>query len=322
MNDTTIQNQPEKGLVLSRLFFDAVAPVLETRIPDIMARAATGLVGEGSECFGQDDEFSRDHDWGPAFCLWLPREELKQVTTRIEEVLACLPQVFAGYPTRMAHERRIGRVGPLAIEDFYAGFLGLEHPPHSWQEWRHIPEYALAACTNGQVFRDGAGLFSRFRQALLDYYPEDIRRKKMAARCMIMAQAGQYNFPRSLQRGELPAALLAIARFAEAALSMTFLLNRRFMPFYKWATRLAAELPVLGRECAETIQTLARTSLAVEAQGMQAVMAVERFCALVAARLRRDNLADVPGDWLVDLALSVQMGIEEPELRLADVMKD
>ena len=311
-----------QGLELARRFFRESEPLLEALIPDVLGRAAVGLAGEGSECFGCDDEISRDHDWGPGFCIWLPRRELSDVEAKLEKALAGLPLTFGGFPARMTPERRKGRVGPLAVEDFYARFTGLSRPPQTWREWRALPEYALAACTNGEVFRDDAGVFSAFREALLRFYPEDVRRKKIAARCMIMAQAGQYNLPRSLRRGEASAAMLAAARFVEAALSMTFLLNRRFMPFYKWAPRLAAGLPVLGRETAETARLLAATSFADPEQGEKAVNAVERLCGAVASRLREEGLAEAGGDWLWELGPSVQMGIAEPELRAADVMRD
>lgn len=223
------------GLSLSLEFFTESKPLLQDYIPDVMGQAAFGLVGEGSECFGFDDEISRDHDWGAAFCLWLPREKLRSCKERIESALSKLPGTFKGYSVRIHPNERMGRVGPIAIEDFYARFVGMERPPETWQEWRSIPEHALAACTNGEVFQDGTGAFTAFRHALLRYYPEDIRRKKIASRCMIMAQAGQYNLPRSLQRQEAGSAMLAAARFSEAALSMAFLLNCRYMPFYKWA---------------------------------------------------------------------------------------
>ena len=65
------------GLELSRAFYSACRPALVAAIPDIMAQAAAGLVGEGSECLGCDDATSQDHDFGAAFCLWLPREVLR-----------------------------------------------------------------------------------------------------------------------------------------------------------------------------------------------------------------------------------------------------
>ena len=313
---------PSNGLALSRSFFDASLPLLRERIPDIMACSAAGLVGEGSECLGLDDEISRDHDWGPAFCLWVPDQMLRSELNRIEQAVTALPSTFQGYPTRMARNRRMGRTGPLPLRGFYRRFLGMDHVPVSWREWMAVPEYHLCSCTNGEVFMDEGKEFSEIRNALLEYYPEDVRRKKIAARCMIMAQAGQYNLPRCLQRGSTVAAMLAAARFAEAALSMAFLLSRRFMPFYKWAGIMAETLPVLGRETFSTLNVLSHTPWDSQELGMQAVETIENFCARTAEELRRQNLCDVRDNWLWEAGPLVQMGISDTELRARNVMED
>lgn len=312
----------KNGMTLAEEFYTACGePLLRRVAPELSERLAVGLVGEGSECFGCDDALSRDHDWGPAFCLWLPQAELETARARLETALAQLPPTFEGLPTRMAPERRMGRVGPLSIEEFYARFTRLTQPPVHWRKWRMIPEHFLAVCTNGRVFHDAAGKFTAFREALLAFYPEDVRLKKMAARCMTMAQAGQYNLPRSLRRGETAAAMLAAARFAEAALSLVFLLNRRYMPFYKWAHRMVGELPLLG---ATTQRRLTALTALGWSQGPaladKAAAVVEELCVEVAAALRESGLSDAPGDWLLDHGPSVQARIVAPELRAMPVM--
>ena len=309
-----------QGLKLAREFYQVCQPILRAELAGIMDTAAVGLVGEGSECFGCDDAQSQDHDFGPAFCLWLPREVLLAEQPRIEAAFAKLPHEFQGVASRLAPQRRQGRVGPLPIEDFYAFFTGLDHAPATWQEWLAIPEYQLAACTNGDVFEDTGGTFTRWRTALLACYPRDVLLKKMTARCMVMAQAGQYNLPRSLQRNDPVAAMLAAARFAEAALSFVFLCNRRYMPFYKWAAKLAGGLPVLGPQAVQALRVLALTPMQGD-QASEAVAAVEDFCTHAANHLRAVGLSTAPGNWLWEHGPQIMRHVEEPALLRMDMLQ-
>lgn len=309
-----------QGLKLAREFYQVCQPILRAELAGIMDTAAVGLVGEGSECFGCDDAQSQDHDFGPAFCLWLPREILLAEQPRIEAAFAKLPGEFMGLESRLAPQRRQGRVGPLSIEDFYAFFTGLDHAPATWQQWLAIPEYQLAACTNGEVFEDAGGAFTHWRTTLLDGYPRDVLLKKITARCMVMAQTGQYNLPRSLQRNDPVAAMLAAARFAEAALSFVFLCNRRYMPFYKWAGKLAGELPVLGTQVAQTLNVLALAPMQGD-QASEAVAAVEDFCTHAANHLRAVGLSSAPGNWLWEQGPQIMRHVKEPALLRMDMLQ-
>ena len=49
------------GLALARAYWKrAGLPAFEARLPEALERAAVGLAGEGSECFGFDDALSRE----------------------------------------------------------------------------------------------------------------------------------------------------------------------------------------------------------------------------------------------------------------------
>ena len=62
-----------KGLELSRKFYETYgAPMLHEKFPELEDKLAIGLVGDGSECFGYDDDISRDHDFEPGFCIFVP----------------------------------------------------------------------------------------------------------------------------------------------------------------------------------------------------------------------------------------------------------
>jgi hypothetical protein len=316
-----IEVSMSNGLNLSRQFFETCLPLLKNSIPDILPYIAAGLVGEGSDCLALDDDISKDHDWGPAFCLWIPEDILRTEHLRLQHAIAMLPTAFSGYPTRMEPEKNHGRAGLLPLEGFYKHFLGISGIPEHWKEWRNIPEYHLCSCTNGAVFLDNYGQFSDIRQKLLAHYPQDILRKKLASRCMVIAQSGQYNLPRCLQRNDTIAAMLAAARFAEAALSMVFLLNRRYMPFYKWAARMVVSLPILGRQTAETLNLLSLTAWNTDSKYV-AVENIETLCSRIAMELRDQHFTQETGSWLWNLGPSIQMGIHDAELRSLNVMED
>lgn len=124
-----------RGLELSRKFYEECGKkLIASELAELEGQIAAGLVGEGSECFGFDDDISRDHDWGPAFCLWLPEDVLVANAERIEKALSGLPESFEGFRVRMKPEDRMGRVGPMPIEGFYRRFLNVPSCPKTLGE--------------------------------------------------------------------------------------------------------------------------------------------------------------------------------------------
>ena len=182
-----------QGLELCRLFYlRHGAPLIESRLGERARRVAVGLAGQGSDCLGFDDELSRDHDFGPGFCLWLTDEDDEDFGDELRRLYTELPKLFLGY-ARNATPQGAGRVGVMRISRFYAQYTGCRGIPSGDAAWLRIPEHLLAAATSGEIFRDELGEFSRVRNGLLPCYPDDVRLKKLATRIFVMAQAGQYN---------------------------------------------------------------------------------------------------------------------------------
>jgi hypothetical protein len=300
-----------KGLELAGAYYrDVGLPMLRERFAGCENRLAVGLVGPGSECFGFDDELSRDHDWGPAFCLWLTDDEHERIGADLQRAYAELPATFMGFGPRRASPGEEWRVGASRTTAFFRRFTGLDRPPATLAEWLRIPESSLATCTNGKVFSDPLGEFTRWRQALLDYYPEDVRLKKIAGLCITVAQTGQYNFARSLRRAERFSAAYSVVKFCADAIALVFALNRRYAPFYKWLHRAVRDLPVLGREVHGRIDALLNE---VEPERKEEIM--EAVSLLLADELRRQGLSDSPSDFLLDHAPRVQARISDAKLR-------
>ena len=237
------------GMELARRFWaERVRPMIAERHPGLLGRVAAGLVGHGSECYGFDDVLSEDHDFGPRCCLWLTDEDYAEVGGRLQADYETLrPAADAVTPRAQGTGRRDG---VFRIGDFFESITGYRQAPPTDRphEWLLLDEATLAAATNGRVFADPVGAFSAARQAFRDM-PEDVRLALLSRRLGMMAQAGQYNLPRMLERGDGAAAMLSVTEFANAAASLVFLVNRPitvgYLPYYKW--RFAALRRLSGR---------------------------------------------------------------------------
>lgn len=308
------------GMELSRAYFQEYGgPLLEREFPQYKERVAAGLVGEGSECLGFDDGFSRDHDFGPGFCLWLPEELYSSIGKELQSAYDRLPKTYKGQ-TRIETPQGQGRVGPMTIEGFYQKFTGRPHGPESNLEWLRVPESFLATATNGQVFYDGEGTFTSIRGRLLGFYPKDVMKKKLAAKLVTMAQSGQYNYGRCGARGDAGAAYFACGEFIKAALGVIFLLNQIYMPFYKWAFRRAEACQVL-RPAVDKLRALAGMSETKETFSSKA-QRIEEICLDVGQCLRETGHTTSRDGFLAAHGEEIFGSIEDPQLRRVPILME
>ncbi len=309
-----------KGMELSRRYFEEYGlPMLEQKFSQYIDKMAAGLVGEGSECLGFDDEYSRDHDFGAGFCIWLPDELYRSIGAELQKEYDRLPETYMGI-SRNITAMNPGRTGAMSIDSFYFRYTGLKRAPIDNMEWFRIPEHFLATVTNGQVFMDRLGQFTEIRTALLGYYPEDVLRKKLAARCAVMAQSGQYNYPRCIKRGERQAAYLACAEFIKAALSAVYLLNRRYMPFYKWSFRGAEELPLL-KNAVSALRILSLTDDA-GAHDQEKQELIESICIEVIQEMNRQHLTFVTETFMEAQALDLMKGVKDTRIASMHILAE
>lgn len=242
---TFLEPETLNGLTLSKKYYEAFGKeMIDTHFPEYADKIAVGLVGNGSECYGFDDEFSQDHDFGAGFCLWLPDELFEKIGESLQAEYDKLPESFQGFPKSSCCEDQ--RTGVFPITEFYQNQLQSEIIPEEITDWIPLTDNNLASATNGEVFRDDFGLFSTLRANLQNHYPPEILKMKLAMTAHLVSQKGQYNFSRTLKRDDTLTARLILSEFITNTMELVFLLNKTYAPFYKWTFKKFQTLPLLS----------------------------------------------------------------------------
>lgn len=309
-----------KGLELAERFYKEYGEkMIDENFSHLKKYLAVGLCGSGSECMGFDDELSRDHDFEPGFCIFLPDETL--ISSReefaLERAYSKLPEEFMGFRRSKLNPVGGNRHGVIRINDFFEDKTGNKNGELTTKGWFFVSEQFLLEATGGKIFADNLGLLTTIRQKL-SYLPEDVRLKKLAGNLLIMAQSGQYNYWRCIKRGETGGAQLAITEFTNAALKVIFLLNKKYIPYYKWVFKALKELDFLSHLHPDLEYII--SSANSESQAKLKTEIIEKISEDIINELYRQNLTKSSSTSLEAHAYSVNDKIADPEIRNLHVM--
>ena len=286
---------------------------------------AIGLFGFGSDCLGYDDDISQDHDFGPGFCIWLPREIYQEIGQSLQAAYLQLPDEFMGY-RRIESAHGQGRVGVFIIEEFFKQFL--YQIPMTLEQWLYVDENALLACTNGRIFDDYLGVITSIRKSL-SYFPEDVRLKKIVRAIAKMAQSGQYNYARCMRRGQEVAASLALHEFIDETLSFIYLMNKKYKPYYKWSYYGLKDCVYL-RDISSWIKQLVllpsqREMWKVDSPMIntqdQKIVIIEKICQRVIVELQKSGLITRDDDFLDVHTQEIMERIQDEVIRSKHIME-
>ncbi|MDE7333773.1 MAG: DUF4125 family protein [Lachnospiraceae bacterium] len=302
--------QFRNGMELCQAFYEEFGkPMIQKKFPEYEQMIAVGLVGEGSECFGFDDQISRDHDFGPGFCMWLTDPVYDEIGEELQRAYEELPSTYMGI-TRFTTLKAQKRVGVFKIGDFYESLIGLKDVPTTQNQWLFLEDYRLAAATNGKVFRDDLGEFTRIRRGILSYYPEEVRIKKIAREAALMAQSGQYNYSRMSGRGEKVTASIALSEFMRHTMAMVYLLNRTYAPFYKWMHRGMERLAILPE-----IRDILNALVDFPAGDERIPQTIEIIVALIIAEMKKQGLTSGEDNYLDNHTDNILRSIPQKEVK-------
>ena len=209
------------------------------------------------------------------------------------------------------------RHGVIRMEDFFLEKVGSRDGRLIVGQWFTVPEQGLLEATNGAVFFDNLGQFSAVRERL-SYFPEDIRLKKLAGNLLLMGQAGQYNYKRSVLRGDTAAAQLAAIEFAKSALHSIYLLNKAYIPYYKWSFKGLKGLSALGDLSGNLEHLISSGNSSDEAEKKTAI--IEEICEKIADVLKTQGLTEADGSEMEQQAYAVNERITDHAVRTMHIL--
>ena len=276
--------------------------MIHTLFPEYEERIAVGLVGEGSDCFGFDDEISTDHDYEVGFCIWLTEADYSEIGMSLQEEYERLivEHVNTG---RRTNNNLQNRRGVFAINDFYNQILETadDYEKDGEIDFCGIEEFKLATATNGAVFMDELGVFSAVRKRLTDYYPDAVWRAKLANTIHDFSQYAQSNYARMMARKDYVTAAICKAKAIESGMDLMYLISRMYAPYYKWKKkgleklgRYEEQLAILDRivmlpNQAKAWEGVKYNSMAVNTED-ECVKLFEEMAALLLSELKRLDL--------------------------------
>lgn len=302
------------GIELSRLFFEEYGrDMIENEFAPYREKIAVGLIGQGSERYGFDDEYSRDHDFCAGFCIFVDDKTEKEIGFELMSAYRKLPSEFMGVKTKERTRSGNSRYGVVTYDELFVPLLGRDYKKLTPQDYLCIPQNYFADAANGAVFYDPSGEFTGIYNRIKNGMPEDVRLKKISANAAMMAQSGQYNYARCLSHGEHGAAVFALCEFVKSTSALIYLLNKKFMPYYKWMLKGLSGLELLG-ELSHSLEFLLTADNSEEMNVTKSEI-IEAVALRVIDALKNEGMSASDSDYLEDHARCIVSHIDDVNIR-------
>ena len=283
-----------KGHEVARsTFLNGVAPTIDRGLPALSGRVAVAI-GYGSQAIRADDSHSRDHGWGPVFFCILTIRDHAKYGRRLQHCLDHWARgEYSGY--RMPHHARNwnpgrkpnmieARITVVTVDGLLQRLVGRSRPPRCHAEWLNLNESRLYWLRHEPVIHDPLGEWS-MRKKRFAAYPEPVRMKRITDEMWGFWHYGEYNFlKRVAERNDAVTIQFAIASFIASSMKLCFLLNRDFVPYWKWLHH-EFRLQPDAKEVDPTLRRLARSTNADEQKRL-----VRKVCRYLRDRLIRQRI--------------------------------
>jgi len=233
-----------QGTDLARRYFEeAVRPIIEQGAAGVGHLAAR--LGSGSDVVGLDDETSQDHDFGCRLTLLLDEEHAGLVDGIRESLEAGLPQTFEGWPVRFATswDATVShKVEVATVSGFASSRLGLDPSgPLAAADWLCLTGQSVLEVIGGPVFHDSTAEYSELVERLA-WYPHDVWLYVLSSAWARLSQELPF-VGRTAALGDTVGSQILAARLCRDMIHLAFLLERRWIPYPKWAGTVLRDLP-------------------------------------------------------------------------------
>ena len=266
------ENEPakESGLALSKQLFEKRGrPLLEKL--GLLSNCSVACLGGSSQNAGLDDEWSRDHIWGPYLTFVMDRDTFAGHGPALKAALSEMPDevdgiAWTGYDGPEPRKTRL-----MGTDEFLHLLTRASSKPYTDKDW--IPllsESSFLGCrwtetmfdaTQGAVFHDpGKRLTMQWRHRT-GYPPPNVHRAILARSLFRLWNAGpEYNLLRAKRRDDFLAYRLCLDRFTNEAMELAFCWNERYVPQFKWRAQQFRRLPMCPVDFAENLSRIATSN--------------------------------------------------------------
>ena len=254
-----------RGLDLSRRLFEVRGRALLQHL-GLLDVCAVACIGSTSQNARLDDEWSRDHMWGPHLYFIMRGAAFEDCAAVLNDAVVAMPDEVDGLQWVGYDGPEPRKTGVKEANALLCQVTGLERPPADELEWMRIVERTgfLGRRWTEQLFDAGQGAvfygvwFDEMWRDWTRFVPPNVKLSMVSRSVFRIWNSGpEYNLKRLIGRADSVGVNLCKARYIDDVMELAFTLSNQFTPSFKWRAAHFNRLSILTEQTKQDLRTLA-----------------------------------------------------------------